>query len=127
MKIEGIKSEDELEKAQAAAQAQNQSITNYKEWSDILKVFEQYGIESTGSYSSDVAKMHEIEKAVEEYVQEMQTTEQTQVQNTSDNKETEKVQSITENDREQEVKSNVGNANSYDIMADYMKYYHLLF
>ena len=126
MKIEGIKSEDELEKAQAAAQAQNQSVTNYQEWSDILKVFEQYGVESTGSYSSDLAKMKEIEDAVEEYVQEMQATQQAEVQSTSGNKETEKVQSITENDGEQEIKSNVGNANSYDIMADYMKYYHLL-
>lgn len=126
MRVEGIKSEDELEKAQAAAQAQNQSITNYKEWSDILKVFEQYGVESTGSYSSDLAKMKEIEDAVQEYVQEMQATQQAQIQNTQDNKETEKVQKITQTDGEQEIKSNVGNANSAEIMADYMKYYHLL-
>lgn len=126
MKIEGIKSEDELEKAQAAAQAQNQSITNYSEWSDILKVFEQYGVESTGSYSSDVAKMHEIEKAVEEYVQEMQTENNIQQQTAPKNEDNTKVQEVTKTDGEQEIKSNVGNANSYEIMADYMKFYHLL-
>lgn len=122
MKIEGIKSEDELEKAQAAAQAQNKSITNYQEWSDILSLFEENGIESTGSYSGDVAKMNEIQQAVEEYVQEMQVEEKSQPKND----ETQKVQEVTETDKEQEIKSNVANATSADIMADYMKYYHLL-
>lgn len=126
MKIEGIKSEDELEKAQAAAQAQNQSVANYQEWSDILKVFEEYGIESTGSYSTDVAKMNEIEKAVEEYVQEMQTENNIQTQNAPRNEDKNKVQEVTKNDGEQEIKSNVGNANSAEILADYMKFYHLL-
>ena len=122
MKIEGITSEEELKRAQASASAQNQSITNYNEWSDILKVFEENGIESTGSYSGDVAKMSEIKKAVEEYVQEIQIQEKTQPKND----ETQKVKEITQTDKEQEIKSNIAYASSQDIMADYMKYYHLI-
>ena len=35
IKVDGIQSEDELKKAQAAAQAQGSTITNYSEWSEI--------------------------------------------------------------------------------------------
>ena len=126
MKVEGIKSSEELEKAQAAAQAQNQSVADYNNWSNILKVFEEYGIESTGSYSTDVAKMNEIEDAVEEYVREMQTENKIQQQTAQKNEDNTKVQEVTKNDGEQEIKSNVGNANSTEILADYMKFYHLL-
>ena len=122
MEIEGIKSEDELRKAQAAAQAQNQGITNYNEWSDILALFEENGIESTGSYAGDVAKMKEIEKTVEQYLQEVKIQEQ----NNPQNNENQKVKETTETDKEQEIKSNVANANSADIMADYMKFYHMI-
>ena len=126
MKIEGIKSEEELEKAQAAAQAQNQSITNYNDWSDILKLFEEYGVESTGSYSTDVAKMKEIEQAVREYVEEMGVQQQAQIQSAPQNDNNSKVQEVTQTDKEQEIKSNVANASSAEILADYMKYYHLM-
>lgn len=122
MKIEGITSEEELKKAQASAQAQNQSITNYNEWSDILKVFEENGIESTGSYTGDIAKMNEIKQAVEEYVMDLQIQEKSQPQND----ETQKVKEITQTDKEQEIKSTVANATSQEIMADYMKFYHLI-
>ena len=33
IKVDGIQSEDELKKAQAAAQAQGTTITDYNEWS----------------------------------------------------------------------------------------------
>ena len=42
------------------------------------------------------------------------------------NKKTEKVQKSSETDRNQELKATVANATSSQIMADYMKYYHLL-
>lgn len=125
IKVDGIESEDELRKAQAAAQAQGTSITNYNEWAQILKDFQENGIESTGTYAGDKAKMEEVKAAVEEYVAQLQEQEKIQ-QNSPDNKETEKVQKSSETDRNQEMKATVANATSSQIMADYMKYYHML-
>lgn len=125
IKVDGIQSEDELRKAQAAAQAQGTSITNYNEWAQILQEFQENGIESTGSYSGDKARMQEIQAAMEEYAAQLQEQEKVQ-QNSPDNKETEKVQKSSETDRNQELKATVANATSSQIMADYMKYYHLL-
>ena len=123
MRIEGIESEDELKKAQASAQAQGTSVANYKEWSEILNSFEEYGVKSTGSYEGDKAKMEEIQQAVEEYVEEIQTQ---QIQQEPQNKEDTKVQKASETDKQQDLKATVANATSSQIMADYMKYYHLL-
>ncbi|CDE61212.1 unknown [Fusobacterium sp. CAG:439] len=125
IKVDGIESEDELRRAQAAAQAQGTSVTNYNEWAQILQEFPENGIESTGSYSGDKARMQEIQAAVEEYAAQVQEQERIQ-QNAPDNKETEKVQKSSETDRNQEMKATVANATSSQIMADYMKYYHLL-
>ncbi|HIT91696.1 MAG TPA: hypothetical protein IAD11_02090 [Candidatus Stercorousia faecigallinarum] len=125
IKVDGIESEDELRRAQAAAQAQGTSVTNYNEWAQILQEFQENGIESTGSYSGDKARMQEIQAAVEEYAAQVQEQERIQ-QNAPDNKETEKVQKSSETDRNQEMKATVANATSSQIMADYMKYYHLL-
>lgn len=125
IKVDGIQSEDELRKAQAAAQAQGTSITNYNEWAQILQEFQDNGIESTGSYSGDKARMQEIQAAMQDYAAQLQEQEKVQ-QNSPDNKETEKVQKSSETDRNQELKATVANATSSQIMADYMKYYHLL-
>lgn len=125
IKVDGIQSEDELRKAQAAAQAQGTSITNYNEWAQILQEFQDNGIESTGSYSGDKARMQEIQAAMQEYAAQLQEQEKVQ-QNSPDNKETEKVQKSSETDRNQELKATVANATSSQIMADYMKYYLLL-
>ena len=125
IKVDGIQSEDELRKAQAAAQAQGTSITNNNEWAQILQEFQDNGIESTGSYSGDKARMQEIQAAMQEYAAQLQEQEKVQ-QNSPDNKETEKVQKSSETDRNQELKATVANATSSQIMADYMKYYHLL-
>ena len=123
IKVDGIQSEER--KAQAAAQAQGTSITNYNEWAQILQEFQDNGIESTGSYSGDKARMQEIQAAMQEYAAQLQEQEKVQ-QNSPDNKETEKVQKSSETDRNQELKATVANATSSQIMADYMKYYHLL-
>ena len=125
IKVDGIESEDELRRAQAAAQAQGTTVTNYNECAQILQEFQENGIESTGSYSGDKALMQEIQAAVEEYAAQVQEQERIQ-QNAPDNKETEKVQKSSETDRNQEMKATVANATSSQIMADYMKYYHLL-
>lgn len=125
IRVDGIESEDELRKAQAAAQAQGTSITNYNEWAEILKDFAENGIESTGSYAGDKARMQEIQLQVEEYVNELQQQEKIQ-QNTPENRENSKIQQSTENDRNQNIKATVANATSSQILADYMKYYHML-
>lgn len=126
IKVDGIQSEDELKKAQAAAQAQGTSIVNYNEWSNIMKELQEGGIESTGSYAGDKAKLEEVKAAVAEYVAELQSQEKLQQVNQPQNKETEKVQEATATDKEQTVKANVANATSSEIMANYMKFYHLL-
>ncbi len=125
IKVDGIQSEDELKKAQAAAQAQGASITNYEEWSDILGKFQENGIQSTGSYAGDKALMLDIQAQMEVIAEQLQEQEKIQ-QNTPDNKETEKVQKTADTDRQQELKATVANATSSQIMADYMKYYHML-
>jgi hypothetical protein len=43
-----------------------------------------------------------------------------------DNQKNEGIQNATENDKEQQIKANLANATSSMIMADYMKYYHLM-
>ena len=125
IKVDGIQSEDELKKAQAAAQAQGTSITNYNEWSEILGEFQENGIKSTGSYSGDKALREEIKAAVAEYASQLQEQEKIQ-QNTPENKEDQKVQKTAETDSQQELKATVANATSSQIMSDYMKYYHML-
>ena len=121
-RVDGIESEDELKKAQAAAQAQGASVPNYNEWAQILKDLNEAGVESTGSYAGDKAKLKEIETAVENFIQEVQTE---QIEKKK-KKETQQVKETSESDSEQTVKANVANATSSMIMADYMKYYHLL-
>lgn len=125
MRIDGIESEDELRKAQAAAQAQGGSIANYSDWEQLLQQFQEYGIESTGSYEGDKAQMQEIQAMMAEYVAQLQEQEKIQ-QNAPKNNETEKVQETSKNDSEQNLKATVANGTSSQIMADYMKYYHLL-
>ncbi len=125
IKVDGIESEDELKKAQAAAKAQGTSVTNYDDWSKILKDFEENGIKSTGSYAGDKARAEEIETLTMAYVEDLQAKEQIQ-NNSPNNNETEKVQGASETDRNQELKATIVNATSSQIMADYMKYYHLL-
>ena len=55
--VEDIKSVDELRKAQAAAQAQGVSITNYSQWEQILEDLDTAGVKSTGTFDG-VVKLH---------------------------------------------------------------------
>lgn len=122
IKINGIEDEDELKRAQAAAQAQGTSITNYTEWAQIMKTLTEAGVESTGSYAGDKAKLKEIEETVQEFIQ----TAQTEMIAQQRQQETQQVKQTSESDREQEIKATVANATSSMILADYMKYYHLM-
>ena len=94
-------------------------------WEQILEDLETAGIQSTGSYEGDV-KLHEqvIEK-IEAYIQETQEAQRQQEMKAQNNDVT-KVNEKTSNDSEQGLKANVANATSSVIMADYMKYYHML-
>ncbi len=116
---------EELRKAQAAAQAQGTSITNYNHWEQILTDLETAGIQSTGNYDGDVKLHSQMMETIQKLLETAQDA-QMQQKNSPINNETVKVDKISSNEREQELKANVANATSSTIMADYMKYYHLL-
>lgn len=121
-RVDGIESEDDLKKAQAAAQAQGQQVPNYNEWQQVLEELDEAGIKSTGSFSGDKAKLKEIQTAVENFIKEVQTEQIAEERK----KETQQVKETSESDKDQAIKATVANATSSMIMADYMKYYHLL-
>lgn len=123
--VEDIKSVDELRKAQAAAQAQGVSITNYSQWEQILEDLDAAGIQSTGSFNGDVKLHSQVMEKLQQFIEETQATQKQQEQNPK-NDETQKVNNITAQDKEHVVKANLANATSSVIMADYMKYYHML-
>ena len=120
-----IRSIEELRKAQAAAQQQGTSIADYNNWANILEDFDTAGIESTGSYEGDVKLHQHVMRQISQLVEQAQNQQKEQ-QVQPQNNETEKIDDRTKNEREQVVKSSVANATSSMIMADYMKYYHLL-
>lgn len=117
-----INSIEDLEQMKAAAAAQGTTIPNYNEWSSILSDLEEAGVKSTGSFSGDKALRDEIQRTVEQFIEESkvdQTKQQEQMQ-------TEQPKKNSESDNEQNLKATVANATSSTIMADYMKYYHML-
>ncbi len=120
-----IKSIDELRKAQAAAQAQGTSITNYEQWEQILEDFETAGVQSTGSFEGDIRLHSQLMEEIQAFIEEAQQT-QNQQQNTPTQDDNVKVDNKAGYDKEQNIKANVANATSSTILADYMKYYHLL-
>ena len=119
---EKINSIEELERLKADAASQGMQIPNYNEWAQALETLELAGVQSTGSFSGDAAKAREIENAVEELMRQAQEARAAE----QNNKETQQVEGLTKTDSEQTVKANMANATSSMIMADYMKYYHLL-
>ena len=122
---EEITSIEELRRAQAAAQEQGTSITNYSQWESILEDFDIAGIQSTGTYAGDVKLHNQIIAQVQDMIAEV-TEEQKVQQVQPQNNDLTKTDQKTTQDKEQVVKANVVNATSSTIMADYMKYYHLL-
>ena len=122
MKINGIEDENDLKRAQAAAQAGGTTIPNYHDWANIMKDLELAGVESTGSYEGDRALREEIERKIDQFLVEAQEAKQAQ----EAREQTQQVKETSETDKEQEIKANLANATSSMIMADYMKYYHLM-
>ncbi|MDE6138507.1 MAG: hypothetical protein K2F57_03465 [Candidatus Gastranaerophilales bacterium] len=123
--VEDIKSVDELRKAQAAAQAQGTNITNYSQWEQILEDLDTAGVQSTGTFDGDVRLHSQIMERIEAFIEETQEAQKQQEMNPK-NDETSKVDNKTSQDKEHVVKANVANGTSSVILADYMKYYHML-
>ncbi len=123
--VEDIKSIDELRKAQAAAQAQGTSITNYSQWEQVLEDLETAGIQSTGTFDGDMKLHSQVMQKIEAYIEEVQEIQKQQELNPK-NDESSKLDNQTAQDKEHVVKANVANGTSSVIMADYMKYYHML-
>ena len=121
MKVDGIEDENDLKRAQAAAQAAGGAIPNYQDWANVLSDLKLAGIDSTGSYEGDKALRDELEREVDQFLEEAQEAQRQQ-----EIQKQEGVQESTKNDKEQEIKANLANATSSMIMADYMKYYHLM-
>ncbi len=117
-----INSIEDLEQLKAAAAAQGTTVPNYNEWSQILSDLEEAGVKSTGSFSGDKALRDEIERTVEQFIQESKIEESRKQQQTQD----EQPKKNAETDNEQALKATVANATSSTIMSDYMKYYHML-
>ncbi len=122
--VEDIKSIDELRKAQAAAQAQGTNITNYSQWEQILEDLETAGVQSTGTFAGDLQLHSQVMEQLQNFIEEVQQTQKQQELNPK-NDESSKIDSQTSQDKDQIVKANVANGVSSDIMANYMKYYHL--
>ena len=121
MRVDGIQSEEESRRSQASSQFAGGGMTNYQDWANVMSDLELAGVESTGSYEGDKALRDEIERNVDKFLAEAQ-----QAQRAQEIQKTEGTQKATENDKEQEIKANLANATSSMIMADYMKYYHLM-
>ena len=117
-----INSIEDLEEVRAAAAAQGTTVPNYNEWYQIMQQLEELGVESTGSYAGDKAKIAQVQHSVEDYIREAQIEQAAQERR----KESQQVKEVSETDSEQTVKANVANATSSQLMADYMKIYHFL-
>ena len=117
-----VNSIEELEQLRATAASQGASVPNYEEWLNIMNELDEMGVETTGSYEGDKAKLKEVEIAIQEFVQEAQIEQVAQQNKIEDNQ----VQKLSNSDSEQTVKANVANATSSQLIADYMKIYHLL-
>lgn len=87
-----------------------------------MQELNELGVETTGTYEGDKARMQEVQQAVEDYIREMQIEQAAQ----ESRKDEQKVKALPETDSEQTVKANVANATSSQLIADYMKIYHLL-
>ncbi len=123
--IEDIKSIDELRKAQAAAQAQGTSITNYSQWEQILEDLDTAGVQSTGSFDGDVKLHAQVMAKIEQFIEQVQEAQKQQDMNPK-NDDLKKVDSKTSTDKDQIIKANLANGTSSQILSDYMKYYHTL-
>lgn len=124
--VERIKSVEDLERANASANAQGSTIPNYQEWSGVLSELDELGIKSTGSFEGDKAKLDEVKQTVEEFIEKVKTEQAEEEKNKKLESDTKLQKDNTESDNEQNLKATVANATSSMIMADYMKYYHLL-
>lgn len=119
MRVDDV-NENEGAATQAGAAA-GVGYTNYQDWANIKQDLELAGVESTGTYNGDKELRIELERQVDEFLEQSQIDFQEQDFQVHNG-----VEESAKNDREQEIKANIANATSSMIMADYMKYYHLM-
>ena len=123
--VDDIKSIEELRKAQAAAQAQGASITNYSQWEQILEDLETAGVQSTGNFDGDLKLHAQVMAKIEQFIEQVQEAQKQQEMNPK-NDDISKVDNKVSTDKDQVIKANLANGTSSQILSDYMKYYHTL-
>lgn len=124
--VDKIKSIEDLEQAKSAASAQGSTIPNYQEWSSVLSELDEAGVKSTGSFEGDKAKLKEVHETVQEFIEKLKAEQAQEEKNKQLKNDTKVQKDNVQSDNEQNLKATVANGTSSMIMADYMKYYHLL-
>ena len=118
-RVNGIDDIDELKKA---AGAQGASVADYNKWEEILKDFEELGVQSTGSYQGDLSLHNQMKIEAEQYAEDMKVEQAKEVQQTQQ----QQPENMVKSDNEQALKATVANGVSSDIMANYMKVFHMI-
>ena len=118
-KVNGI---EDLEQLKAQAASQGASVPNYNEWSGILSDFEELGVQSTGSYEGDLALHTQMRMEAEQMAEQMQVEQAKETQQTQQTQ----PQEMVSTDKDQALKATVANGVSSDIMANYMKVFHMI-
>ncbi len=125
-----INSIEELRRAQAAGNANGQSVTNYAEWMKILIELNEAGIKPTGNFDLDrklrdqytQQKQNQVQDLIDQNIPQIDANKKIQPQHN----EMAKIDSKTVNDEEQRIKAEVANQTSSTANGDYWKYYHLM-
>ena len=120
--MDKVNSIEELEQQRAKAASQGASIPNYNEWHDILSDFEELGVQSTGSYEGDLALHTQMRMEAEQMAEQMEVEQAKEAQQTQQIQ----PQEMVSTDKDQALKATVANGVSSDIMANYMKVFHMI-
>ena len=118
-RVNGIEDIDELRKAAGANGAQN---ADYNKWDQILKDFEELGVQSTGSYQGDLSLHNQMKNEAEQYAEDMKVEQAKETQQTQQKQ----PENMAKSDDEQAIKATVANGVSSDIMSNYMKVFHMI-
>ncbi len=117
-----VNSIEDLEALKAAASSQGATIPNYNEWNNILSDFQELGVQSTGSYEGDLALHTQMRMEAEQMAEQMEVEQAKQTQQVQQTQ----PQQMVSTDNEQALKATVANGVSSDIMANYMKVFHMI-
>lgn len=113
---------EKTKRKQAEAAMINTNFVDYKEWWQINNDLIVAGITPPADFATAKDIHNQLKIKAQNAAEEVQVA-QNQAQQNIQEKQTE---GIAKGDSNQQIKSTVANAVSSTIMADYMKYYHLL-